>query len=407
MTSPRNEDPRSDDRADATPIYYGPPRHSRRQALAGELHKRTIHMAFPKRRGVDRWYRSQRWDAFHALKGRFVTAQRHFVPRLMNYGVFLRERLRCAEVHYLPPTLVIETGMRCQLRCPGCLVGDANAAGRAQSAVRMTTLETFRASIDQTYRRCVQVAFFTHGEPLLNDDVFAACEYARRKGLWTFMHSNLMPKVSDLAERLIASGLCNLVVSIDGATQDTYGTYRRGGQLESILAKVAAIAEEKRRRRAIYPWITAKFIVFEHNWHEIETFKARVLKAGADEALFVSGFANHITGRVGADREFDLDTLEWRQRNFPEKCPFLWSDLRLGSDGGLFSCGGGHREEDLFDKGTGGADMVQRYNSPKHVRMRLYFLGQTSRSSVDVPKPCDNCELVDRFQSPERVGTHA
>jgi pyruvate-formate lyase-activating enzyme len=384
---------------DDAPAFYARAAHARENVLNSALHRRMIRIAFGERHGARRWYRPKTLDAYHRLKIGYVVAQRHFASRLGNYLVFAMQRMRRARVDYLPPTLVVETGARCLLRCPGCVSGSSDDVARTLAP--LTRLDTFKALVNQTYRRCFQVAFFTHGEPLLNDNVLAAAEYARGKGLWTFMHTNLMPKVADLGELLIDSGLCNLVVSIDGATQETYEVYRRGGQLELVLARVTEVAQLKRRRRSRYPWITAKFIVFEHNWHEIELFRRRALEAGADEAVFVSGFANHITDTVGTDFEFDLDLLQWRKRWFPATCPFLWTDLRLSADGGLFSCGGGNDGTHVFDTpDTAGLPMLERYNGPNHVRMRELFLGGgTISDRSGLPRPCATCELVRRLKA--------
>jgi hypothetical protein len=158
----------------------------------------------------------------------------------------------------------------------------------------------------------------------------------------------------------------------------------------------------KHKRKSRYPWITAKFIVFEHNWHEIERFRERALQAGADEAVFVSGFANHITGTVGTDFEFDLDALQWRKRWFPDQCPFLWTDLRVSADGGLYSCGGGSDESHLFDRSDPAlVPMLDRYNGRKHVRMRELFLqGAERNQTADLPEPCATCELVRGLTGP-------
>jgi MoaA/NifB/PqqE/SkfB family radical SAM enzyme len=379
-------------------MFYAPAMRRRDELLNSDFHRRMIRIAFGERHGARRWYRSKTLDPYHRLKIRFVLSQRHFASRFCNYLAFVKQRMRRAHVDYLPPTLVTETGARCLLRCPGCVSGSGDDGAR--SLAPLTSLDTFKALIDQTYERCFQVAFFTHGEPLLNEAVLAASEYARGKGLWTFMHSNLMPKVSDLGERLVNAGLCNLVVSIDGATQEVYELYRRGGQLELVLARLSEIADLKRKRRSQYPWITAKFIVFEHNWHEIELFGKRALEAGADEAVFVSGFANHITDTVGTDFEFDLDLLQWRKRWFPETCPFLWTDLRLSADGGLFPCGGGNDRTHVFDEpDVAGLSMLERYNGLNHVRMREFFLGGGANAErSELPPPCATCELVRRLK---------
>lgn len=381
-----------------TPVFYAPPKHERSEVLNSEFHRRMIRIAFGERAGVHRWYRSRTLDAYHRLKIGFAIAQRDFAARSKNYLIYAAQRMRRSRVDYLPPTLTIETGARCLLRCPGCFASRSDTPTPAQSPASLTSPATFKTLIDQTHERCFQVAFFTHGEPLLNDSVFAAIDYARGKGMWTFMHTNLMPRVTDLGDRLIDAGLSNLVVSVDGATQETYELYRRGGQLELVLARMSAIAETKRRGRAKFPWITAKFIVFEHNWHEIELFKQRVLQAGADEAVFVSGFANHVTGTVGTDFEFDLDSLRWRKRWFPDRCPFLWTDLRLSSRGGLLSCGGVQDERDAFDSRDAAAvSMLERFNGPQHVRMRELFLWQgVALDNFELPRPCATCELVRR-----------
>jgi MoaA/NifB/PqqE/SkfB family radical SAM enzyme len=383
--------------ADA-PMFYAPAMHGRGELLNSPFHRRMVRIAFGGRQGARRWYRPKTLDRYHRLKIGFVVAQKHFTSRLRNYLTFARQRMRQARVDYLPPTLVLETGARCLLRCPGCLSGLDDRSVRGRASVPFTSPDTFRASIDATYDKCFQVAFFTHGEPLLNEGVFGASEYARGKGLWTFMHTNLMPRVSGLGERLVDAGLCNVVVSIDGATQEIYELYRQGGQLELVLERIARISEVKHRRKSRFPWITAKFIIFEHNWHEIERFRDRVLQAGADEAVFVSGFANHITGTVGTDFEFDLDGLQWRKRWFPERCPFLWTDLRLSADGSLYPCGGGSDERHLFDhSGAARVPMLDRFNGPRHVRVREFFLQGSGRSAPgDLPEPCATCELVRR-----------
>jgi MoaA/NifB/PqqE/SkfB family radical SAM enzyme len=384
--------------ADA-PTFYAPAMHPRGEFLNSPFHRRMVRIAFGERHGARRWYRSKTLDRYHRLKIGFVVAQKHFTSRLRNYLTFARQRMREARVGYLPPTLVLETGARCLLRCPGCLSGLDDRSARGRASAPFASLGTFKASLDATYDKCFQVAFFTHGEPLLNEAVFAASEYARGKGVWTFMHTNLMPRVSDLGERLVDAGLCNLVVSIDGATQEIYELYRRGGQLDLVLERIGRISEVKRRRKARFPWITAKFIIFEHNWHEIERFRERALRAGADEAVFVSGFANHITGTVGTDFEFDLDALQWRKRWFPERCPFLWTDLRVSADGGLYPCGGGSDESHLFDRSDAArVPMLDRYNGPRHLRMREFFLRGSGRSRPpELPEPCATCELVRRL----------
>ena len=43
------------------------------------------------------------------------------------------------------------------------------------------------------------------------------------------------------------------MVSCDGATQETYAGYRRGGDLELVLENMSSIARAKRRRGSLFP----------------------------------------------------------------------------------------------------------------------------------------------------------
>ena len=370
--------------------------------VGSELHRESLRIAFPDRHGMERWIRRQRLDAFHRLKLRFAIRQKHFLPRLLNYLAFSRQKLRAPRVRYLPPSIQIETGRYCLLKCPGCEVGLANAAGVPEGEREVTSLEMMKAAIDATYKRVFQISLHFHGEPLLNNNLFAACAYAVEKGLWTDFHSNLNPNISDLASKLIDAKLCNLVASIDGATQETYEKYRRGGDVELAFERIREIADLKQKRRSPFPWITAKFLVFEHNWHEIAAFKARAIEAGANEAIFVSGFANGIydTGRAATEVEFDLNTLAWAERPLPDRCPFLWTDLRFEWDGSLYPCGHVNHSDHIFASAPtdlASSDMVERFNSPSHQRMRAFFLSNRLEATADLPKPCHTCELVRRF----------
>ena len=243
---------------------YAPPRHTREQALETELHREMLRIAFPRRRGAARTWRSRHLGRYTMLKLEHMMRQRHFLSRLMNYRACARERFAASRVSYLPPSIQVETGKVCCLSCPGCLVGRKNVRReRVSRAARPTGLAQMKALIDAVSERAFQVYLHCHGEPLLNGDFFAACAHAADRGLWTGIHSNLVPRVRDLSTRLINCGLNNLVVSVDGATQETYQIYRRGGDLGRVLARIRALADLKARRRWPYPWITAKFLVFD------------------------------------------------------------------------------------------------------------------------------------------------
>ena len=66
------------------------------------------------------------------------------------------------------------------------------------------------------------------GEPLLNDEIYRMISYARASNIEVHVSSNLNVINKVKAEKLVESGLDVLIVSLDGACQETYMQYRIG-----------------------------------------------------------------------------------------------------------------------------------------------------------------------------------
>ncbi len=360
---------------------------------SAEVHRTMLKIADPKDRDRDSWRRGRAryFDRFRLLKLGFVVGQRYFPLRAANGILYLLERKRVSRVHYFPVVVSVEAMTGCNLSCPECPTGSSHPLGRKKGRA---TLADMKSIIDQICRWSLQLNFHHVGEPLLNDDFYAACDYAVRKGLWTVIHSNLSMKSEDLAQRIVSSRLCNLVVSCDGVTQEVYEQYRVGGDVELVFRNMRAVAEEKRRRGARLPWITAQFLVFEHNWHEMKSFQERARSAGADEVLFLPGCRNGApkSGRVGTDEVFSLSELNWVQRESPATCWDLWDSLLITYDGGVFPCCFSYRDVDLFvtPQRPGERAVADYWNCEKYRTMRSFFLGNSPRLK-DLPHPCNSC----------------
>ena len=380
--------------------FYAPPQFTAPEIRGTVFHKEILAIAFPGRNNIEtRRWRLRKLNKFRFSKLLFLLQQKDFVSRTINYFRYKQQAHKTAIINYVPPSAQMESSTGCLLKCPGCLVGTQNATGHP-AKINFTRLEVLKKEIDLIAKKCFQLYFHMHAEPLLNPSFFEACRYAVSKGLWTGIHSNLMPVIPDLPEKIIDSGLCNLVVSIDGATQETYEKYRTGGDLAIILGKIKNIAALKKQKKTTYPWITAKFLVFEHNWHEIKMFKEIALENGADEVIFISGYANGIyaSGMACTEYEFNLDELAWKPFKLPERCPYLWEDLRIDTDGGLFPCGNAYRDQDKFFVPQGAADLtpvIEQLNTPAYLQMRRFFLGLTGNENL--PEPCNTCQLVKNF----------
>ena len=360
-----------------------------------DLHREMVEIAFPGSSGRSRQGRRRGADRFHRAKLAHIGTRRQFAGRLANYALYRLQRQRKVEVGYFPVVLSVESSGACNLRCPGCVTGLQLPAGGRKGAAR---LETLREIIDEAYPRAMQIQFHRQGEPLLSPNFFAACAYAFERGLWTVAHSNLSFELPDLARRVVAAGLCNLVVSCDGATQETYGLYRRRGDLERVLENVREIVAHRRATGARFPWVSLKFVIFDHNWHEIRDYRKRAEAAGADDVVFVSGFSGSIyhSGCAASEREFDLHTLSWRPRQIPPVCLDLWDGIGIDYDGAILPCCYAYSDDHMFvtPEQAREQSVMQRWNSEAYRAMRAYFLGRPSLRREQLPGACGTCEYT-------------
>lgn len=362
--------------------FRGSPEHARASML-GKAYFR------------DRWRRQRNryFDRYRFRKIAWIVTRRGALRRLLNFAIYLVECGRVARVHYKPVVANIEPGNSCNLSCPGCVTGGRNPQVRKR---RRTTFEDMKQRIDRFAPWALQLQLYHWGEPFLNPDVLKACSHATQKGIWTTIHSNLSLHID--SRRIVESGLCNLVVSVDGASQKVYEQYRVKGDLELVLSNIRAIADEKRRSKRGLPWISAKFLVFDHNWHEATEFEHLAFGAGADEVLFVGGLMDviHQTDRVAAEREFDLTELRYVERRLEPGCRELWETISMDSDGGVFPCCDSFRDKDLFatDATARGMSTGDLWNDEKWLRARTFFTKEASHLPADLPSPCNTCERV-------------
>jgi MoaA/NifB/PqqE/SkfB family radical SAM enzyme len=137
-----------------------------------------------------------------------------------------------AAVSGLPFVLMIEPTNLCNLRCPLCPSGD----GRLTRARGMMDRATFDRILKQTKGAVKLLQLWNQGEPLLHPDLPWMIRRAKQHGMFVSMSTNGHPLADpSTAKKIVRSGLDHLIVSVDGATQETYARYRRGGNLQTVL----------------------------------------------------------------------------------------------------------------------------------------------------------------------------
>lgn len=166
-----------------------------------------------------------------------------------------------------PKIFTVETTVVCELKCPECALG----SGLLKRQKGVMPFEKFKIIADKIRPfRPDYLYLHMYGEPMLNPDIMRIINYAS-----TFCKTNIstngMAMTEKMAEDLITSGVTDIIVSIDGVTQEVYETYRKGGDVSKAFDALEMLLHFNNKygnRVGISP----QFVAFKHNQHEMEAF---------------------------------------------------------------------------------------------------------------------------------------
>lgn len=130
------------------------------------------------------------------------------------------------------------------------------------------------------------LTFYFQGEPYLNPLFLDMVSYATKKKIYTTTSTNAHYLSDENIDKTLKSGLDRLIISIDGTSQNTYESYRRGGNLEKVLDGTRRLVARRNELKLKKPFILFQFLVVKPNEHEIEEVKKLGKEIGVDKVGF-------------------------------------------------------------------------------------------------------------------------
>jgi radical SAM protein with 4Fe4S-binding SPASM domain len=180
-------------------------------------------------------------------------------------------------VERLPSSIYLEVTNRCDSRCRTCV-----RTFRTVEPPRDVTLEDARRIAAQ-FPVLDRVVLHGIGEPLLNRDIFEIVRYFKSRGATVLFNSDAISLTRVLAERLIASGLDELRVSMDAAAPATYEKLRGVDQFDRVVANVARLIEIQHATRQETPRVSLWFTANMANVDELPDFVRLAARLGVSE----------------------------------------------------------------------------------------------------------------------------
>src|SRR5258707_1153220 len=178
----------------------------------------------------------------------------------------------------MPISISIEPTTSCNLRCLECPSG-------LRSFTRptgMMKIELLQSIVDQL-PALSNMIFYFQGEPYLHTELLEMVSYASKKKIYTVTSTNAHFLSDEGARRTVESGLDRLTISIDGADQETYQSYRVGGNLDKVIAGTRNILRWKKTLKSKTPHVIFQFLVVKPNEHQIDDVKTLARQLGVDE----------------------------------------------------------------------------------------------------------------------------
>ena len=288
-----------------------------------------------------------------------------------------------------PFSISVEPTTSCNFRCPECPSG-LRAFTRDTG---MLDKEFFKTTIDELSPELLYLIFYFQGEPYLNTKFLDMVAYASQKGIYTATSTNAHYLTDANCEKTIRSGLSRMIISIDGTTQETYESYRIGGNLEKVLEGAKRIVKWKKELKSRTPHLIFQFLVVRHNEHQIDEVYRLAEEIGIDEVrLKTAQVYEYENGNelIPLQEQYsrykkNKDGTYSIKNKMVNSCWRMWQGCVITWDGIVVPC--------CFDK-----DATHRLGNLKEQKFAQLWKGEgyqqfrrsllKSRSEIDI---CKNC----------------
>ncbi len=326
-------------------------------------------------------------DSINLLK--HVTVKRVLNLILLYFSFILSRIFRKSILLGKPYTISIEPTTACNLGCPECPSG----LKQFSRPTGKLNVEVNRNLLRSVGNQLFYINYYFQGEPFLHPEFLQLIQDAKKHKIYTATSTNAHFITSEIAEKIVASGLDRLIISIDGTTQETYESYRISGTLSKVIEGTKAVVAAKKRAGSGTPHLIFQFLVVKPNEHEIPTVYSLAEELGVDEVRLKSAQIydyTHGNPLIPAQEQYarykqqkdGTYRLKYKTGNH---CWRMWSSCVLTWDAKVVPC--------CFDKDatyTLGSAIDQSFESiwksKKYQKFRSNVL--TKRNQIDI---CQNC----------------
>ncbi|WP_018472242.1 radical SAM/SPASM domain-containing protein [Echinicola pacifica] len=289
----------------------------------------------------------------------------------------------------LPAALSIEPTTGCNLRCPECPSGLRSFS----RPTGMLDTALYQKIIQEVSPHLAYLHLYFQGEPFLHPQFLELVKYADQHKIFTATSTNAHFLNEKTVPQVLDSGLKQLIVSVDGATQEVYENYRIGGKLDRVLAGIDLLIKSRRARHQHFPQVIFQFLVTGQNEHELSKIKSLAKSLGVDELqLKTAQIYNYENGSplIPSDLRYSRylpDGMgKWKlKKELRDKCWRMWQGAVITWDGDVLPCC--YDKDGKYTMGNIGITrLAEIWKNVKYGSFRNQIF--LDRSEIDI---CKNC----------------
>lgn len=171
----------------------------------------------------------------------------------------------------MPIFMQVELTSYCDLKCPVCPWG----SGALERKPLAMDPGLFEKLMDEVGPYLLVLSLWCWGEPLLHPRLSEMLRIAKKHNIITLLSTNGQRlNEESVINALVSYPPTYLIVAIDGITDETNSKFRTGAGLEKALEGARRLAEIKRQKSLETPILCMRYIVMNHNEHEIHQLES-------------------------------------------------------------------------------------------------------------------------------------
>jgi radical SAM protein with 4Fe4S-binding SPASM domain len=262
-------------------------------------------------------------------------------------------------------------------------------------------LALFKKVMDECGPYLWEIDLYNWGEPLLNKELCEMVKYAKTYKVRVAISTNLNHFNDSICSDLVLSGVDEVIVSLDGASQESVSRYQVGSNINKVIANIKKLASCKKKLDKKTPWITWRFLVNRFNESEIGDAEKLSREIGIDK-LKINKF------RCDMGKELLLDNAEqfenvssWlptneslsyydsagKRKKKMKNCRWLWLKSSINWNGSVSPCCAVWHEK--YDFGNIGDNPFKTiWNSAKYREARKLVVKKDIKSTDNICGIC-------------------